>query len=251
VRKPEERLKGHLGGAQTVNGNLHVNRWLRKLGVLPQLIIIEEVPEEELNDAERHWIFVMKMIGAPLTNLTGGGDGGARREESLAAETREKMSTAHRKRFASPEERAKQSERMSTPQARARMSAAQRGRKHSPETRAKISEGNRGRKHSIETRAKMSISGKLAAKKRPPKPARVKIPKIKIKQAVSLETRAKMSKSRLGKKHSPEAKAKISAAHRVRHERLRHKRNTIILRIIADVEHTLTVIAYSDGKRVT
>lgn len=65
----------------------------------------------------------------------------------FSAETRAKMSAAHKGRKMSPE-------------ARARMSAAQKNRTVSDETKRKLSEAAKGRTHSAETRAKMSKAHK-------------------------------------------------------------------------------------------
>jgi hypothetical protein len=103
------------------------------------------------------------------------------------------------------------------------------GRSRGPlteDTKQKIGEANRGRKHSEEARAKMrrshrgvhlseghkaAIGAALRGKKRRPYNITPRPPRI-----ISEETRAKMAAAKLGKKrrpHSPETKAKISAAH--------------------------------------
>jgi len=62
------------------------------------------------------------------------------------------------------------------------------GHKFTDEHKCNIAKSMKGKKHSLETRAKMSAS----------------------KKNMSSETRAKMSANRIGRKHSPEQRAKIS-----------------------------------------
>jgi hypothetical protein len=107
-------------------------------------------------------------------------DGGATfTGKPLSAETRAKLSAAHKGKTRSAETRAK-------------ISAAKKGKPLSEETKAKLSAVKKGKPLSEETKAKMS-----AAKKGKP---------------LSEEHKAKMSAAKKGKPLSEEHKAKISAA---------------------------------------
>jgi len=187
IRKPEFRLKIHIAAA-TNGSNLYVHRWIRKINTSPQLIIIESTPENELDDAERHWIFIMKMIGYRLTNLTYGGEGG-----KLAEETRIKISTSNRGKKRSDESRARMSagartRKPMTKETRQKISTTQLGKTLSKAHRMKISMALRGRKFSAEHRANLT----------------------KSKRNVSDETRRKMSIA--ARNMSNETRAKMSAA---------------------------------------
>lgn len=96
-------------------------RWilkLLKLGLKPQLAIIEELPEAQANDAERFWIASLRAAGAMLLNMTDGGEGSSRPR----------------------------------PDVRARLL----GTHPSAETKAKIGASNRGKKRSLELRNRIS-----------------------------------------------------------------------------------------------
>lgn len=60
----------------------HCHRWVRsvfqKTKGPPEIIIIEETTKEELSNAEVFYIAYYKSLGADLTNLTAGGEGGGR-----------------------------------------------------------------------------------------------------------------------------------------------------------------------------
>jgi hypothetical protein len=56
------------------------NRWLRsllRLGISPEMRVIEETTEAAWQECERRWISYFRQIGARLTNTTEGGEGGA------------------------------------------------------------------------------------------------------------------------------------------------------------------------------
>ena len=125
-----------------------------------------------------------------------------------------------------------------TDEVKANMSAAKRGRKASAEHRAKISAGiiewHTRYKASVETRAKISAAQigrkrnppsaetrkKLseAMKLRPPISAetRKKLSQAsKLRPPISAETRKKLSEASTGRKHTAEARAKMSASRRL------------------------------------
>jgi hypothetical protein len=149
------------------------------------------------------------------------------KQPPCSAETRARMSAAHKGLTLTPEHREKISAgktgRTFSPEHRARISAAQKGLKRgplSPETRAKISTAHKGLKRgplSPEHRARISAGGK-GLKRGPLSPeTRAKISAaIKCLPPSSPETRANISATvsayLTGRKKTPEARAAISAA---------------------------------------
>jgi hypothetical protein len=232
VRTPEERLRNHIAGSRNTNSTIRIHRWLRKINVPPQLFIIESVPEDELDDAERHWIFVMRMIGCQLTNLTQGGDGGTMMGEALetitkkarSPESRAKKSADAKARWASPEFHTKLTEirrnrKAVPPGTYSKIAESQRGKKASPETRAKLSEIHYKRWHTPEAEAERAV--RQAAKEA--KKAEEKAMKIAEKNSAEglakrAESIAKTAESNRGKRRSPEVRAILSAAQKKRFE---------------------------------
>lgn len=105
---PERRLQMHLSPGQLRRYRSKKNSWLKNLladGHVPYLEIVDEVDAEKANEAERYWIAWYRSQGAPLTNGTDGGDGGA----------------------------------VTDPEARKRINAARLGSKHTAETKALMS----------------------------------------------------------------------------------------------------------------
>jgi NUMOD3 motif len=221
ILKPSSRLKCHINAAKN-GGNNYVHRWIRTLSKPPQMTIICDAPESNLNNLEIYWIATMKSAGARLTNLTRGGDGpiGYRHSaEALArisasgrgkpksAEHRAKISTSligkTTGRKMSAETRVKLSaihaDKKLSDKHKAKISAGLKGRKFSSEHRQHISDANRGRQLSTKTRAKISeaLRGKPSKNR-----GRHHTP----------ETKAKISASQLGKVMAPETRAKISAS---------------------------------------
>lgn len=72
------RLKSHIRFAKKQKFT-HCHVWLRQVmkeNKLPELCVIEEVPENQSwQDAEKFWISYWKYLGANLTNIREGGDG--------------------------------------------------------------------------------------------------------------------------------------------------------------------------------
>jgi len=114
---------------------------------------------------------------------------------SPSAETRAKISAAFANRYFSPETRAK-------------ISAALKGRVRPPEVGQKIAAANRGRKASDEARANL----RTARAGRSPALGS----KWTAEQRATHSEMLKANPTFLGRKHSPETKAKISAARRAR-----------------------------------
>lgn len=127
---PEARLRQHLRPS-SLKLKSKKNSWLKAViaaGLEPQLVIIDRVPEDQADDAERIHIWTYRELGYDLTNGTDGGDGfrGTHSEETKA-----KMSATHMGRPKSPEHAAA-------------IAAGRRGLKISDEGRRKISERMKG-----------------------------------------------------------------------------------------------------------
>jgi GIY-YIG catalytic domain len=76
---PYARLKKHLWPSY-LKPETYKNRWLRQLkaiGSKPILSILEVVQFSNMDIREKFWIAQLRIEGAPLTNTTIGGDGGA------------------------------------------------------------------------------------------------------------------------------------------------------------------------------
>ena len=160
-------------GAHTYK--VHWIKSLLTLGLKPVIGVVEELRGREgLDEAERRWIFVMRLMGFRLVNATEGGGGVRGCKVSLetrakiakihtgmkhSPETRARMSEMKRKENLSPETLAKMSEshlgQKQSPETRVRKAAALRGRKRPPEVVAKIAASNRGKRRTAEERAKL------------------------------------------------------------------------------------------------
>lgn len=85
---PRSRAARYVGKANDTNYRLQQHciekyrskktNWvkrLKSLGMTPVMEVIEMVPEDSWEDAERFWIAFFKSCGAELLNMTNGGDG--------------------------------------------------------------------------------------------------------------------------------------------------------------------------------
>lgn len=77
---PDKRLKRHLEEATSNRSerNRYRNCWIRSLlnrGVMPKMIILEEIKDGDWQEAEKYHIAYFKSIGMKLCNDTEGGDG--------------------------------------------------------------------------------------------------------------------------------------------------------------------------------
>lgn len=76
ANNPEDRYKNHFNSAR--DKNTHKRNWInnvRKDGLRPELIIIDEVPKSEWVYWEKFYISLFKTWGFSLVNYTEGGDG--------------------------------------------------------------------------------------------------------------------------------------------------------------------------------
>lgn len=89
----------------------HKNAWVRKLakeGRVPELLLIEFVPENVRRDKEHEWIILLKADGHKLTNATDGREGPERRIQPL--DERERRARKLKEFKNRPEEKARQAE---------------------------------------------------------------------------------------------------------------------------------------------
>jgi group I intron endonuclease len=171
-----------------------------------ELVVLEQVSNVELLvPTEQRWIDALNAYGPDGYNMIP--FAGTNLGLVHSAEAKEKIAAKATGRIASMETRAKMS--ASSHRVRPMMSSEQkekiaetlRGRKASPETREKQAAIRRGKPLSPETCAKMSISmrGKNTGK-------RTDEQRAKMSESLKGNTRC------LGYKHTPETRAKVSAA---------------------------------------
>jgi group I intron endonuclease len=176
---PEYRLIKHL---KTLNANTHKINWLKslkKLGLQPKLVVLDEVAKAEWEFWEQYWISQFRTWGFELTNGTSGGGGSngfKHTEESklkmsqrqlgkpMAESTKKKLSLLNTGKPGAFKNKTHSAE------AREKIRLAKLGKswgKHTPEFKAKVAENNKKKKgfvHTAETRLKMSNSHKSRGK---------------------------------------------------------------------------------------
>jgi len=189
-----KRLCSHVQEALHRQEHNHRCNWIRSLlsaGQTPSLSILES-GDGDWVVAEKKWIKNFRDAGYDLVNATDGGEGAEGYTPS--AETRAKMSRAHKGRSHSEEFciqcRERALKQWKNPEHRARITDSQKKRWQSSELRARQSSACKGRTHSAETRAKMSAAA----------------------QARAATTSARMK----GHRVSAESRAKIGVASRAR-----------------------------------
>jgi len=134
---PNKRLKGHLYNCRWEK--THKANWIKsllKLGLKPEMIILQEVPESEWQIAEQAWIRFGWEEGWRLTNGTMGGDGIL--GHIFSEESLQKMSDAKK----GNKSRAGMS---NSDEHKRKIGEAHKGKVVSEETRRKISEACRKR----------------------------------------------------------------------------------------------------------
>lgn len=164
--------------------NPYKEAWIRKLaglGLQPGLQILEQVLIAQWSDRERFWIAHYRTLGARLTNLCEGGQGGCPLGRKMTEEHKARIAEAHR------------------------------GRKRPADIVARIADKIRGQKRSPEQRTQMSEARK--GKPRPPEViAKIKATKKANPWSPSPEHRQKVGDATRGQPRSEETKAKISAS---------------------------------------
>jgi hypothetical protein len=186
---------------------------MKREKIEPDIKVIQAIDEDHAFFLESCLIEIVgrrDMKSGTLLNMTDGGDGAS----NLSPESRGKISKARKGKGLSPEHRVKLSE--------AKM-GVKRG-PHSDETKAKISQSNKGKvcaPISNETRKKMSDAHKG---KKLSLDHITKLITANTGKKASPCARRRMSDAHKGKKrgaHTPEAIAKISAAHKLIQQRRR------------------------------
>jgi len=197
----------------------HLMSWIRTLlkeGLEPCITVIEEGQGDLWGISEKKWIDHYRRQGCKLTNATSGGEGCP--GHTVSAEAREKIRKARTGKPLSAEHRAK-------------VAKGNRGKKMSPLSIAKTVAANKGRKHTEEAKAKIAAARKGKSYGKGIKPSQEVIKKrssarcaamaLRKEQgifpvSISEEHRRKISIANKGRKHTAEAKAKMSSSKRSR-----------------------------------
>lgn len=73
TRRIQDRIRGHI--ADAVSGSaILIHNWMRDRGYRFHVVLLEQVPPSEMDDAERRWIANLNLTGC-LLNQTKGGPG--------------------------------------------------------------------------------------------------------------------------------------------------------------------------------
>ena len=226
---PHKRYRQHV---KDLRRSDYRTAWIKKLlrlGLQPILRMIQEVPSDVCDEAERYWIKTLRDLGCRITNGTAGGTGlvapsaEVRARMSTAqkalyassAEFRERHAAKNRGRFPSKETRKKLSDTLkliwNNPEAREAQSRRAKGRVNSPEHRAKLSAIHKGRPKTAEHREKISriLTGRPTGRPMPLE-HKERLRQISKERVVREETRAKMSLAKKGKRQSPEHYARVA-----------------------------------------
>ena len=94
----KERLRGHMRSADKPEDNRAVTHAVRKYG-RPNIVLLEEIPLEEVSACERKWIQELGTLTPNGYNLTDGGEQGF----IVSEETKRRMSVSGRAAKAKPE----------------------------------------------------------------------------------------------------------------------------------------------------
>lgn len=140
------RWNDHVSGALRGNGpNRMLGAAIRKYGreafTVETLCVAKNLIEA--CSTEQYMIAFYKTLAPAGMNLTAGGEGTVAFHKTHSAETKAKISAAHKGRIVSEETRHK-------------MSIAKKGVRHTLEARMRMGDSHRGKKHSVETKKKFS-----------------------------------------------------------------------------------------------
>ena len=219
---PSARLKQHMHAANKGKCKYPVYLWMRKHianGEKIAVTILEQgITEKEALDKEQFYILKLKSEGCSLVNATDGGRGLL----NPTQETRTKISNFQKGRPKSEEQRKIMAyyARNHSPEARKKMSDANKGKVVSQETRKKLSKARKGKKPHPNTsspEARQKISNALKGRVFTPE-WRKKLSEANKGKVVLEETKEKQRKAATGKKHTDEAKRKMSEIRRARRE---------------------------------
>ena len=159
-KKLSERLKEHIRAAKRYQHSPR-GRWIKGLldeGIAPLIEVLQEVSDDEWEEAEKHHIAEAKEKGINLTNLAEGGQG--HHDYVFTEEHRRKIGEAHKgnKHGLGYRHTEEHKERVSK-----RMKGEGNpnyGKTFSKEYKENLSKAQKGRKHSEETKQKMRESRK-------------------------------------------------------------------------------------------
>lgn len=214
----KRRLAQHWSRVRRKAERTHKAAWMRKvdaMGLSVEIVLLDEVPESEWQQAERRYIAQYPN----LTNSTSGGEGLL----NPTPETRERMRQAQLGRKHSPERVEKARARMlgnkyglgvkQSPEHIAKAVAGRIGKsgrhERTPEIRANMSAAKIGSKHSEETRRKMSETHRRLLRD----PVRIeKIRQAHLGTKHTEETKQKMREAALGRAVSEETRARMRDA---------------------------------------
>jgi len=170
-------------------------RWLNSLdGRLPIVKVLEIVGEESWEEAEKRQIRIHREMGCDLTNHTDGGDG----RSAFTVEEIETISQQMKAKMNDPDFKRK----IFTPERAAKISAALTGKNHSKDHLAKLPQNQKGFKQSAGAidKKRIAATGKKQTEE--------------WKAMISANNKGNKwsvgNTNMLGKKQSPEARAKIA-----------------------------------------
>jgi len=243
IKNPQSRLNSHISEAKRGLKNYRYN-WIRsllKIGLKPVLRTVKELPVDELDQEEINWIARLRKEGYKLVNGTDGGDGISGWKHS--EETIKKM----KERIVSEETREKKRQSMlgikHSEEAKKRHSEASSGEKNGMHGKKGELNPMYGKSRSKETREKISKANKgkpgLKGKDNPnygkrgvlsPSYGRKmseehmqKLREINTGRKHTVEARKKMSDKLKGRQLSPEHRKNLSEAAKEMHRKRREK----------------------------
>ena len=212
----EARLRGHIRPCHLKENWPRIN-WIKKLlslGLTPEMIHLETVPQSEWVDAERWWIAYMKGLGARLTNATIGGDGIVIYGRKLSDARKLALSIMN-----------------------SGVNHPQYGKQRSAETKLKVSLAGMGRPASAETRRKRSIA--MSGERN-----------HQYGISISKEVREKISKTLTGRVMPDEIRAKISKANSIMTDELRAHKSRASLSKSPEVRRAGAIKSWESRSRV-
>lgn len=195
----QTRADPHKRWAEHAKGKTPFAKLLRLFGVDDfRFVVLEQVPVDRLNAAERYWIAKCGTLAPKGMNCTEGGNAGRK-----APTSRARMSAAKRKQWSDPGYKDRVSAALTaawqSDERRAAASDATRAMMANADARNAISEANTGRKRSDETRAKLAETNRA--------------------KWLDPEYRARQVAARTGRKTSEETRAKQSEAAKARYRK--------------------------------
>lgn len=217
-QKPKKRLQGHLSRARS-GARYHLMTWIRSLlreGLEPSMTVVEEGEGDLWGITEKKWVAHYRNQGCDLTNSTEGGEGCP--GHAVSAEAREKIRRARLGKPLSAEHRAKVAQgnrgKKMQPSSIAKTVAAHIGLKHTDEAKAKISAARKGRSIGKGVKPSPEVVEKRVAARRAAMVLRREqgVPPATISES----HRRKISTANKGRKHTAEAKAKMSVSKKAR-----------------------------------